>query len=202
MGEKRASRQDEIAKGFWPPPSPGQNTVPGRPLRPRFYPGSADHPDADPCPAGIRHSPRLDDRPAGQRNRLGRFSAGAARATAGSGTSPGDRRRVSLAAGPLGPLGNRPAGDPPGTGASGRRLRVADGSAGPDDAGRSSHGRPCWPFLRSSKGRFSGNESAPAWRTPARTANVWAGPLRQPSTPTRSGSSTAPAPAKPRSPAG
>src|SRR2546430_7555153 len=52
----------------WPPPSPGANTVPGRPLRPCFYPGSADHPHADPCPAGIRDSPRLDDRPAGQRS--------------------------------------------------------------------------------------------------------------------------------------
>src|SRR5271157_3302588 len=65
-GRKTEFSKAEIAEGFWPPPSPGQNTIPGRPLRPRFYPGSADHPDADPCPAGIRHAPRLDDHPAGQ----------------------------------------------------------------------------------------------------------------------------------------
>src|ERR1035438_740192 len=105
-GRKTGLPTTEIAKGFWPPLETGPNEASGRPLRPRFYPGSTDHPDADPCPAGICHSPRLDDRPAGQRNRVGGFSAGAARATAGSGTSPRDRRGVSLATGPLGQISN------------------------------------------------------------------------------------------------
>jgi len=82
-GRKTGVPHGEIAEGFGPPPLPGQNSVAGRPLRPRFYPGSADHTDADPCPAGIRHAPRLGDRPAGQRNRLGRFPAGETGATAG-----------------------------------------------------------------------------------------------------------------------
>ncbi len=59
-----------------------------------------------------------------------------------------------------------------------------------------------WPFSRSSNGRFSGNESAPGWRMPARTANVWGDPLRQVSMLIRSGSSTARARVNPKSPAG
>jgi hypothetical protein len=31
-GRKTGLPQDEIAEGFWPPPSPGQNTLPGRGL--------------------------------------------------------------------------------------------------------------------------------------------------------------------------
>jgi hypothetical protein len=61
--------------------------------------------------------------------------------------------------------------------------------------------RPCWPFLRSSKGRFCGNASALAWRRPARTANAWAGPQQQPCTLRKSGNSTAPALANRGSPA-
>src|SRR5208282_3395684 len=40
-----------------------------------------------------------------KRNRLGRFPAGEAGATAGGGAPPGDRRGAGMAAGPLGPLG-------------------------------------------------------------------------------------------------
>src|SRR5271157_2590324 len=112
-GRKTGVPHGEIAEGFWPPPSPRPNTVPGRPLRPRFYPGSADHPDADPCPAGIRHSPRLDDRSTGERNRLGRCPAGEAGASAGGRAPPRDRRGAGVAAGPLGTVGHGPAGDPP-----------------------------------------------------------------------------------------
>src|SRR5438132_12894024 len=42
----------------------------------------------------------------------------------------------------------------------------------------------CWPFLRSSSGRFSENGYAPAWRMHARTSNAGADRSRQHSTPT------------------
>src|SRR6516162_9700529 len=140
-GRKTGFPKGEIARGFWPAPSPGQNAAPGGPLRPRVYPRSADHPDADPCPTGIRRPPGLEDRLAGERNRLGCFPAGATGATAGGRAPPGDRRRVSVAAGPLGPVRHGSAGDSSGTGASGSRVCLVDGGAGSDDAGWSSHGR-------------------------------------------------------------
>src|ERR1019366_4682910 len=74
-GRKTDFPKPKIAKGFWPALKTGPNEPSGRPLRPRFYSGPADHSHADSCPARIRHPSGLDDRPAGQRNRLGRFSA-------------------------------------------------------------------------------------------------------------------------------
>jgi len=56
-GRKTEFSKAEIAKGYWPPLSSGQNTVASGPLRSRFYPRPADHPHADPFPAGIRHAP-------------------------------------------------------------------------------------------------------------------------------------------------
>src|ERR1019366_9992934 len=93
-GRKTAFGKGEIAKGFWPPLETGPNEAPSGSLRPRFYPGSADHPAADPCPAGIRHPAGLEDRAAGQRNRLGRFPAGETGATAGGRGPPRDRPGV------------------------------------------------------------------------------------------------------------
>ena len=69
-GRKTGVPHGEIAEGFWPPPSPGPNTVPGRPLRPGFYPGSADHPDANPCHGRVCLPPRLDHCPASPRGEL------------------------------------------------------------------------------------------------------------------------------------
>jgi hypothetical protein len=89
-GRKTGLFETEIAKGFWPPASPAENTAPGRPLCPRFYAGSADHPHADPCPAGIRRPAWLDDHIAGETNRLGCLPARKVGATAGGGTPAGD----------------------------------------------------------------------------------------------------------------
>src|ERR1039458_6584772 len=68
----------QIRQGFWPPLRTGQNSVSGGPLRSRFYPRPADHSLADSRDAGIRYPPGLEDHFAGQRNRLGGFSAGEA----------------------------------------------------------------------------------------------------------------------------
>ena len=179
----------------------GEN-VPGRPVRPRFHQRSADAGDAEPRHAGVCRPARLDDRPAGPRGRLRCGEARSPRETAGGRPPPGDRCRAGVAAGPLGPVGNGSAGDPPGTGASRRRLRLADRGAGSDHASRSRHGRRCWPSSPSSKERFCGNELGLAWPMPGRTANGWAGRQPRPCTLRKSGNYIAPASANPRSPAG
>ena len=48
----------------------------------------------------------------------------------------------------LGPLRNRSAGDTPGTGASGRRVCIANRGAGSAHAGRARHGRPIGNLCR------------------------------------------------------
>ena len=73
-----------------------------------------------------------------------------------AGAPPRGRRGVSLAAGSLGPVGHRSAGDLAGTGASGSRLCVANASAGFDHAGRSGDGRPAGDFRRVRKGNSPG----------------------------------------------
>ena len=55
----------------------------------QFLPRTSDHSHADSCLARARHPPGLEDRIAGQRNRLRCCSAGAAGATAGSGAPAG-----------------------------------------------------------------------------------------------------------------
>ena len=111
----------------------------------------------------------------------------AARETAGGGAPPRDRRGAGVAAGPLGPVGDGPAGDPPGTGASRRRLRLADRGAGPDDAGRSSDGRPAGRIRGVRTGDSAGTSSRrlgprPAERQttgPAATAALHAAEIRK-----------------------
>ena len=68
--------------------------------------------------------------------------------TAGSGTAQGDRRCCGVATGPLGKIGNRPAGHTAGTGASRRRLRIAHRGAGSDHPGGSCNGRAAGRFRR------------------------------------------------------
>ena len=131
----------------------------------------------------------------------GAAQARSSRETAGSRPPPGDRCGAGMAAGSLGPVGNGSAGNPAGTGASRRRLRVADRGAGPDYAGRSSDGRPAGRLRRASNGRFCGNELGLAWPTPDRTANGWAGRQPRPYTLPKSGNCIAPASANPKSPA-
>src|SRR5271157_1188911 len=168
-GGKMSFLKTKIAKGFWPSLKTGPNEASGGPLRPRFYPGPADHSLADARPAGIRHPAGLEDRFASQRNRLRRFPAGEAGETAGGRAPPRDRCGVSVAAGPLGPVSHGPAGNPAGTGASRRRLCVANGSAGPDDPGRSRHGGPAGRFCGVRKGDSAGTSSGrPGPRPPER----------------------------------
>ena len=54
------------------------------------------------------------------------------------------RREIDLVL--VWPVDNGSAGGPPGTGASGCRLRFSDGGVGPEHAGRSSHGRTACDF--------------------------------------------------------
>ena len=121
---------------------------------------------------------------------------------AGSRPPPGDRSGAGVAAGPLGPVGNGSAGDPSGTGTSGRRVRLPDGGAGPDHASRHEPWPDCWRSSPSSNERSCGSEPGRAWLMRGRTGNGWAGRQLRPSTPRKSGSCTAPASANPRSPAG
>lgn len=94
------------------------------------------------------------DRPAGQRNRLGRCPAAEAGATTGGGVP--HRRGVGVAAGPMGLVRHGPAGNPSRVGASWRRLRVADGGTGSDNAGRSSHDGVTGRFCGVRKGDSAG----------------------------------------------
>jgi len=137
--EKTGFPQDEIAKGFWPPLSRGPNTVPGRRLRPRVHPRSADYSPANSRDAGLF----------GEGGwiivmQVKEIGSGASqwqkRQTAGGHAPPGDRRGASVAAGSLGQVSHGPAGDCPGNGTSWHRLRFADGGVGSDDASRSSDG--------------------------------------------------------------
>ena len=134
-------------------------------------------------------------------------NSGAARArspreTTGGRAPPGDRCRAGLAAGPLGPVGNGSAGNTPGTGASRRRLRVADRGAGPDHARRSRDGWSAGDLRRVRKGDSAGTNSSWAWPMRGRTGNGWVGRQPRPCTLPKSGNSIAPASANPRSPAG
>ena len=131
----------------------------------------------------------------------GAAQARSSRETAGGRPPPRDRCRAGVAAGPLGPVGNGSAGDTPGTGASRRRLRVADRGAGPDHASRSSHGRPAGHLRRVRKGDSAGTNSGWLWPMRGRTANGWVGRQPRPYTLRKSGNCIAPASANPRSPA-
>src|SRR6202521_6284322 len=115
-GRKTGLSPSKIAEGFWPPLRAKPNCAARRSLRPRVHPRPADHFVADERDAGIRHSPRLEDCSAGQRNWLGQFPAREARETAGGRTAPGDRCGPGLEAGPLGPVGHGPACYPAGIG--------------------------------------------------------------------------------------
>src|SRR5450755_2983301 len=75
---------------------------------------------------GICRPARLDDHDASPGGGLRRRATRGPPETAGSSASPGDRRRAGLAVGPLGPVGNGPVGDAPGTGASWHRVHLAD----------------------------------------------------------------------------
>jgi len=59
----------------------------------------------------------------------------------------------------LGPVGNRSAGDPSGTGASGCRFRIADRSSGSDHPSRSRHGRTAGDLFRVRKGSPAGTNT-------------------------------------------
>src|SRR5271167_214605 len=80
------------------------------------------------CPAW------LDRRHAGERGRFRCITKATTGEVVGSGTAQGNRRGC-VAAGPLGKISNGPARDSAGTGASRRRLRIADRGAGPDHSG-------------------------------------------------------------------
>src|SRR5438445_6603186 len=74
---------------------------------------------------------------------------------------------VWLAPGPLGPIGNRSTRDTPGTGASRRGFRVANGGAGPVHASRSSDGRPAGYIRRVRKRDSAGTNPGRTGPRPA-----------------------------------
>jgi len=101
MGEKRVSRKPKSLRVFGHPPRRAKTR-----LRAGLY-ARVSTQDQQTIPMQtralrIRHSPRLDHRPASQRNRLRRFPTGEAGATAGGRAPPRDRRGAGMAAGPLG----------------------------------------------------------------------------------------------------
>ena len=74
-GRKTGLSPSKIAKGFWPPPSSGPKALAGRPLRPRFDPGPADHSAADPRSTGLCGQVGLDHFRAHNRGRFRRLTA-------------------------------------------------------------------------------------------------------------------------------
>jgi hypothetical protein len=93
--------------------------------------------------AGVRSTARLEHCGAGEGGRSGASQRELREKVldVGCGAPPRNRRGAGVAPGPLGPIGGRPGGDAPGTQPSRGRVRIADRSAGSNDAHRASHGR-------------------------------------------------------------
>ena len=106
---------------------------------------------------------------------------------------------AGVALGSVGSIRSGPAGNAPGTGASGSRFRVADRGTGPDDAGGTGDGRLTGRLRRVREGYSPRASPCRLGPTRGRTARNWAGPSQQASTSPGCGSCIVLASAKPRS---
>lgn len=75
---------------------------------------------------------------------------------------PRDRCRAGVAPGSLGPIGHGSLGDPPGTRASRRRVRLAHGGTGPDHPRRSRDGWSVGHFRGVRKRNLTGTDTGRA----------------------------------------
>jgi hypothetical protein len=120
---------------------------------------------------------------------------------AGGGAPPRDRCGAGVAVGSLGPVGNGSAGDASGTGASRRRIRLADRGAGSHHAGGRAMAGLLAVFAAFEREILRERVRA-GWPTPAATANGWAGRQRRPCMLMKFASYIGLVPANPRSLAG